>query len=52
MRYFRWRSAIHKSVWVIDLHWYGLLGALCAHLVIPRAPTTPGHYPKGETHTP
>lgn len=28
-RYFRWRTAIRRPIWVIDRHFYGLLGRLC-----------------------
>lgn len=27
-RYFRWRFAIHRPVWVVDRHWYVLLARL------------------------
>lgn len=27
-RYFTWRSAITRKVWVLDQHWYGLIGWL------------------------
>ena len=28
MRYFRWRTAIKKPIWVLDQHWYMMLGRL------------------------
>jgi len=29
-RYFRWRTAIRSPVWVLDQHWYVMLGRLVA----------------------
>jgi len=28
MRYFRWRTAIKKPIWVLDQYWYMMLGRL------------------------
>jgi hypothetical protein len=27
-RYFRWRTGITRPIWILDRHWYGLLGWL------------------------
>lgn len=29
-RYFRWRDAMKMPVWVVDRHWYVMLGGLWA----------------------
>jgi hypothetical protein len=27
-RYYRWRTAITRPIWILDRHWYGLVGWL------------------------
>lgn len=31
IRYFRWRSAIKRSIWAIDQYWYMMLGMFYVH---------------------
>lgn len=45
MRYFRWRTAIHKPIWAFDRHWYEMFGHLYVldHPELQTAPNVLEH---------